>query len=558
MKRSGTLSLVGILVVAFGTLVWSLAAGNSVLLGLDLEGGAEVVLVPVEDTELEGEELDNALDTSVEIIRNRVDGLGVAEPDITRQGDRIVVQLPGVEDQQRALEVVGQTAELRFRPVCAVLPAQQIELDEDAAAGDEASPNPDGEAEDAASDVPEQPFGVSPLDADPLPGEEAEGDAADGESSDGDGADDLAVLGAVGCEDIGITQIEAVSMPTTTMEEDEPDVAVILPELGADDEVVARYLLGRTMLTGAALEDADASFVGFEWLVRPTFRAGEEGIDLFNEAAAACNLATPACPTQQLGIVLDGVVESAPAVNAPFFQRDQITITGNFDQAEAEDTALVLKFGALPLEFGDPTDPDSGSRVRLVSATLGKDSLRAGIVAGIVGLVLVATYMIAYYRLLGVAAMMSLVVSGTLLWVILAYLSETSSLALTLAGVVGLVVSIGTSLDSNVVYFEHLKEDIQNGRTLRSSVDRSFPVAFRTIFYANMASLIGAAILYWLTIGSVRGFALMLGLASILDLVATYFFLRPLVRLMARGQTLVERPSLYGLPHPPEMSGVQS
>ncbi|MEM7288232.1 MAG: hypothetical protein AAF480_17930 [Actinomycetota bacterium] len=154
---------------------------------------------------------------------------------------------------------------------------------------------------------------------------------------------------------------------------------------------------------------------------------------------------------------------------------------------------------------------------------------------------------------MGLAAMLSLAVSGTMLWIVLAFLSETQSLTLTLAGIVGLIVSIGTSLDSNVVYFEHLKEDIANGRTLRSSVDRSFPVAFRTIFYANLASLIGAAILWFLTIGSVRGFALMLGLASILDLVATYFFLRPVVRMMARGQSLVERPGLYGLPNPEDV-----
>lgn len=552
------LSLGGIVVLAVGTLVWSLLAGNSVLLGLDLEGGAEVVLEPAADTELQGAALDDALDRSVEIIRNRVDGLGVAEPDITRQGDRVVVQLPGVADQQRALEVVGQTAELRFRPVCFVLPAEAIETNDsgepDGAEDGSADDTIDG-ADGAADDGSEPdvdptptprpfPFGVSPFDADPPEGVDAETPTDETDSSE-------TPLAGVGCENIDIDVAEAFSLPITDREQDDPDKAVILPEFAAgSDVVVRRYLLGRTMLTGAALEDADASNTGFEWLVRPTFRSGEDGIDLFNSAAAVCNLGSPACPSQQLGIVLDGVVESAPTVQQPFFQRDQITITGNFDQAEAEDTALILKFGALPLEFGDPTDPESGSRVRLVSATLGKDSLRAGVVAGIVGLALVALYMIAYYRLLGVAAILSLAVSGTLLWVILAFLSEQSSLALTLAGVVGLVVSIGTSLDSNVVYFEHLKEDIANGRTLRSSIDRSFPVAFRTIFYANAASLIGAVILYFLTVGSVRGFALMLGLASVLDLIATYFFLRPLVKLMARGERLLNKPGQYGLPHP--------
>ncbi|MFV2038793.1 MAG: protein translocase subunit SecD [Acidimicrobiales bacterium] len=549
MRRSGIVSLAGILVVAAGALVLSLIAGNSVLLGLDLEGGAEVVLEPAADTELTGEDLDSALDRSVEIIRNRVDGLGVAEPDITRQGQRIVVQLPGVEDQQRALEVVGQTAELRFRPVCAVLPAEVVDsADAEAAA-----------AADGATDntpVSDIPFGISPLDTDSVSGIDAATTDGTAETDAAQGANnDTAFPGAVGCENIGIEAIDAFSMPSTDRDDDDADVVVILPEIDPVTETVARrYLLGRTMLTGSALEDADATFTGFEWLVRPTFRAGPEGIDLFNEAAQACNFQSPACPSQQLGIVLDGVVNSAPTIQQPFFQRDSITITGGFDQSEAEDTALVLKFGALPLEFGDPTDPLSGSRVRLVSATLGKDSLEAGVVAGIVGLALVAMYMIAYYLLLGVAAILSLMVSGSMLWVVLAYMSERSSLALTLAGVVGLIVSIGTSLDSNVVYFEHLKEDVTSGRTLRSSVDRSFPVAFRTIVYANMTSLIGATILYFLTVGSVRGFALMLGLASVLDLVATYFFLRPAIRLLARGKTLVDNPGLYGMPRPEDLS----
>ncbi|MEC8986246.1 MAG: SecD/SecF family protein translocase subunit, partial [Actinomycetota bacterium] len=260
-----------------------------------------------------------------------------------------------------------------------------------------------------------------------------------------------------------------------------------------------------------------------------------------NIAANQCFNQTAVCPTSQLAIVLDGVTESTPNVQTPYFERDQITISGDFDQERAEETALVLRYGSLPLEFETPSS-------RIVSATLGKDSFDAGVVAGIVGLAFVALFMFAYYRLLGVAAILSLALSGTMLWVILAWLSTSRSLALTLAGVVGLIVSIGTSLDSNVVYFEHLKEDIGNGRTLRSAVDRSFPIAFKTIFYANLASLIGAGILYFLTVGSVRGFALMLGLASILDLIATYFFLRPFVKWISLSDTLSSRPWLYGLP----------
>ncbi|MBB33485.1 MAG: protein translocase subunit SecD [Acidimicrobiaceae bacterium] len=526
MKRKVLLPILGIILIVGGLLSWSIAAGNSVLLGLDLEGGAEVVLEPAKDTELTGSALDEALDRSVEIIRNRVDGLGVAEPDITRQSNRIVVQLPGVEDQQRALEVVGQTAELRFRPVCAILPPIPIDVDQEQT-GDNATTN-------------EGPVGLLPSDADDPPQE--------GPESETNEDSNMATPDGIGCENLGFTQNDALGMPNTNADDDIAENPVILPLLDPEGIPYQRLLLGRTMLTGAALETADASFAGLEWSVFPTFRSGEEGIDLFNAAANACFNRQPICQVGQLAIVLDGVIESAPSVNTPYFERDQIVISGNFDQSRAEDTALVLRYGSLPLEFGDPTDPTSGSRVRLVSATLGQDSLDAGVVAGLVGLSLVALYMFAYYKLLGVAAMLSLAISGTMLWVILSWLSETRSLALTLAGVVGLIVSIGTSLDSNVVYFEHLKEDIRNGRTLRSAVDQAFPIAFKTIFWANLASLIGAAILYFLTVGSVRGFALMLGLASILDLLATYFFLRPVVKFLGMQNSLQKRPWLSGLP----------
>lgn len=575
MKRSELWSLGGIVGVVVGLLVWSIIAGNSILLGIDLDGGVEVGLVPVEDSELEGEALDEALDTSVAVLRNRVDGLGVAEPDITRQGNRIVVQLPGVEDQQRAIEIVGATAELRFRPVCASLPAEPLDLTAAAPEGEDGVD--DGTTEDGAVDgetetpeeaepeptVAPQPVGISPLDVDPEP--TPEGTGAEGGDADATPTGPL----PVGCENIDINEIEAFSMESTTREDDESDVAVILPDVDLDGNITGRFLLGRTFcadaqtlgidpgeiagdcreLTGTALEDADASFQGFEWAVLPNFKGGSEGIDLFNAAASACFNGLPSCPTGNLAIVLDGIVLSAPTVQTPFFERNAVNISGSFTEAEAEDVALKIKFGALPIEFEDPADPDSLSTVNNVSATLGRDSLRSGVIAGIVGFTLVAVYMIAYYRLLGVAAILSLVVSGTLTWVTLAYLSASNGLALTLAGVVGLIVSIGTSLDSNVVYFEHLKEDIANGRTLRSSVDRSFPVAFKTIFYANMASLIGAVILWFLTVGSVKGFALVLGLASVLDLIATYFFLRPFVRFMARSAALREHPRRFGLPH---------
>ena len=506
MSRRSLVSLVIIVAAAAGLLAASLAVGNRPLLGLDLKGGVEVVLVPVDDPDRPVAITEGDLDTAVDIIRDRIDGLGVAEPDVTRQGNRVVVQLPGISDQQRAIDIVGQTAELRFRPVCAPLPTEPMAL-----------PAPE---DDPAAEPPAPPEL-------PLP--------------------ELDERGLAPCP----TAVDTLSLPTTGSSDDLIDRFVVLPKRDDDGEVETRYLLGPSTLTGAGLSSADSSFRG-EFVVDATFKDGDGGADQFDEMAVECFSGTGYCPPGfqglgQLAIVVDGNVVSAPSVQTANFD-GRVVISGGFSEQEADDLALVLRYGALPIEFQDPTDPQSDSTSRAVSATIGGDSLRAGVIAGIVGLALVFLYMVGMYRLLGLTAMLSLGVSATLLWVIVAWLGETQDLALTLAGVTGLIVSIGVSLDSNVVYFEHLKEDVATGRTLRSSLEQSFPAAFRTIFWANFASLIAAVILYWLSAGSVRGFALMLGLASVLDLVATYFFLRPCALLMARSSSLMAHPHRLGLP----------
>ena len=227
----------------------------------------------------------------------------------------------------------------------------------------------------------------------------------------------------------------------------------------------------------------------------------------------------------------------------PEFERDQIQITGDFDESEAKDLALVLNYGALPVELVP-------QQTQTVSATLGSDSLHAGLVAGIIGLILTVIFMIGYYRLLGLVAVFSLTLEFGLVWALISYLGESRGLALTLAGVTGLIVSIGISVDSNVVFYEHLKEDVANGRTFRSTVDRSFDSSFTTIIKADIASLIGAAVLYWLSVGPVRGFALLLGISTVIDLIATWFFIRPAVLLLARNPNLRENPKWLGMPRP--------
>ena len=456
---------------------------NEPLLGLDLQGGVSMRLIATEVVD------EAMLDETVEIIRDRVDGLGVAEPEVSRIQQGVMVSLPGVDNPERALALVGTTAEMRFRPVCAVWTGGSGPSD----------------GLDPAGTPMESCAGVL-------------------------GGDVVPVMGPDGL---------------TPPEADQPDHFVVLAldeERGGD-----HYLLGPSVLTGDGLSDADADFFDFEWQVGLTLKDGAEGIGAFNAVSAECFSGTAACPRQpgvtngRLAIVLDGKVITAPQIRAPGFERDAIVISGGFDKQGAEDVALSLRYGALPVEL----EPEN---TQVVSATIGEDSLDAGVRAGIIGLALVAAFMLAYYRLLGLVALASLAVSGTLLWGIIAYLGTSQGLALTLAGVTGSIVAVGVSVDSNIVYFEHLKEDVRDGRTARSAVDRAFKAAFSTIVKANTASLIGAGLLYWMTVGAVKGFALYLGLATILDLYATYVFMRPVIHWLAKRQRFAEKPQHFGLP----------
>ncbi|MEC9058554.1 MAG: protein translocase subunit SecD, partial [Actinomycetota bacterium] len=288
------------------------------------------------------------------------------------------------------------------------------------------------------------------------------------------------------------------------------------------------FVLSPADLTGEVIDQAAATFQG-QWIVNISFN--EEGSLLFDQMAAANY-------ERQVAIVLDGVVESAPTINATEFNGEAV-ISGSFDEAEAKNLALVLRFGALPVEF-------ERDDVRTVSATLGEGTLRAGVIAGLVGLALVGLYMLLYYRLLGLVAISSLALSGATLWSIIAWLGESRGLALTLAGATGIIVSIGVQVDSNIVYYERIKEEVRRGRAVRSAADGSFRAAFSTIIWADLASLIGAGVLYQLTSGTVRGFALYLGITTLIDLAVSFFFMRPLVILVAR-RLVNERPTRLGI-----------
>lgn len=514
MRRKKLTPLLLIVAAAVASLTGTLATDSSPQLGLDLQGGISVVLQPTKDAN------DEALSETISIIRNRVDALGVAEPEIARQGDSIVVQLPGVKNQQRALELVGDTAELRFRPVTTSIPGSI----EDVLASTTTTTAPPSTSTTAGDDSTTSTSGD-------VTGQSAAGRATPFQ--------DPSTTTTTAAED------EAPDTTTTTAPPEEPltgfeltdredDVAdqpVVLAEYDDKGDVVATYQLGPSAASGQIVSTAAAELdQAGRWSVRLEIKGGD-GIKAFNDIAGQCFSRAPTCPSGQLAIVLDSRVVSAPTIQQASFERDQIQISGSFSESEAKDLALVLRYGSLPVNLEPQT-------VQTVSPTLGEDSLRAGLAAGLLGLALVCLYMIVYYRALGLVVVLGLGVWAALNYSIISKLG----VALTLSGVTGIVVSVGVTVDSYVVYFERLKDELRAGRTLRSSTERAFSRAFRTILAADISSFIGAALLFWLTVGPVRGFAFFLGLSTILDVVVAWFFTRPMVGLLSRNQLFTNAP----------------
>jgi protein-export membrane protein SecD len=418
------------------------------LLGLDLVGGVSVILTAPPGTEAD------VLDRTVETIRERVDALGVAEPDITQQGDlNIQVQIPrfGGASQERLLSLIGRTARLEFREVLEV---------------------------------------ISP----------------------------------------GSPKYEKTKVTTGAR----PEAEAVYPGKG---EPPTKYRLGEVLLTGEAIDRASAVYNDPATVSDPSFQGWVVDFRLTDQGGERFADITRRLSGKQMAIVLDRRVESAPAVqDAITGGSGTITLgsgTSVGAEGEAKDIALVLKTGALPVEL-------ERSQVETVSATLGTESLRQGLIAGIAGLILLCLYLAFYYRLLGVVTWLGMAIWAVLSVTIVALLGQWVGYSLTLAGVAGLVVSLGVTADSYIVFYERLKDEVRKGKTVRAAVAPAFRRAWRTIIAADVVTIVGAVVLYVLAIGSVRGFALTLGLATFLDMFVVYFFKRPTVFLIARSRRLSE------------------
>ncbi|MDQ1457349.1 MAG: preprotein translocase subunit SecD [Actinomycetota bacterium] len=535
MRRKVILLSVTVVLIV-GCFVATLLGSSRPVLGLDLQGGTSIVLAPVKGSDL------STLDTAVAIIRARVGGLGIAEPNVARQGNNIVIDLPGVKNASEADQLVGKTAELRFRVVQGTVPYKASTVSPSSTTTTvkgATTTTVKGATTTTVKGATTTTKGATPTTA-------ASTSTTLGHALGRTGTIDTVPIAAV--RPVAVTTSTGAPAPTTTAKGATttvkgatttttvpaadagtcrdgklvtPDVAdkeVILPDLNR----TACYALGPTILTGRNVGTATAvvDTTTAAWIVNVHFKNDD----------FVKKVATPYV-NKQVAIELDGIVQSAPTINSGITGRD-VTISGQFTSKQAHQLALVLRYGSLPLQLVAQT-------AQSVSPTLGKDQLRAGIVSGLIGLALVALYMIFFYRLLGLVVWTGIGLTALTFFALVSWLSSHQGLTLTLAGVTGIIVSVGVTVDSYVVYFERLKDEVRTGKTVRSSLDSGFRRAFRTIIAADLVSMIGAVVLYLYASGSVRGFAYFLGLSTGLDLILAYCFMWPFVSVLARRPALV-------------------
>ncbi len=481
--------MIGVVLIVIITLAFNVTTGNTPILGLDLQGGVSVILSPTEPAT--SEELTVIRDQ----IRSELERQGIAEPDVRVQGDTIVVDLPGVRDQQEALSAVDVSGVVELRPVL------------DPSSCQPADSTPTGPVVGTPSDVTDS---VVPTDSGPTSSEPQGLRRPVAPPTD-----------SVPTDTIPTDTIPTDTIPPGAVNEPVPTqfvdpTAEILPTRDGSAECV-----GPVQGTGEVFERGSAEPTldpAQGWGVSVGLRGGD-GADTWNNLANQCFNQLPTCPSKRLAIVLDSVVQSAPTVNEPNFT-DSVSITGDFTQSEAEELAAVLNRGAFPVEV-------EAQEARTVSPSAGTDALAAAYrrrshrpCAGV-------AFMIVYYRWLALVIVAGITVWGGMVLAMSTFVSEWTNYSLSLAGVTGIIVAIGVTVDSYVVFFERIKDELRNGRTIKNAAPRSFNMTWSTIWSADVISLIGAFILFWLSVGSVRGFALYLGLTTICDLLVCYFFTRP-------------------------------
>ncbi len=472
--------------VSFGSLAAVVVVGWSPKLGLDLQGGLALTYQPKYIGGSKATVSSGDINTTINIIRNRIDALGVTQPSVDSQGGTIVVQIPGIKNVAAAEKLIGTTAQLTFRPVMCLVPPYKP-LKQKGAQFNQylTTPPPCTTAYTTQQYIPPQAGQSSGSSTPPL-----------------------------------TTNPFASYYPTNTDSNTTASKTIVVASPGSTERVE----LGPAALTGTGVASASAVVSNGSWQVDVNY-TGVGGV-IFDKFAQ-----------QQyhklFAITLDSQIVNLPIMNATHFN-GKASITG-LSQAQAQNLAIELNYGSLPVSLTQLS-------AQSVTPTLGAASLKAGLFSGIVGLILVMLYTIFYYRGLGIVVVLGLATTGALLFAIISWLGQVQGLTLDLSGVTGLIVSVGITVDSYVVYFERLKDEIRSGKSIRTSVDRGFKKAYRTVVVADLVSLIAAVCLYLLSVGAVKGFAFFLGLSTVMDLVTAYLFTRPLVIWLGKSKLFVNAP----------------
>ncbi|SFS18754.1 preprotein translocase subunit SecD [Agrococcus baldri] len=461
-------------------------------LALDLEGGTQIVLEPrlAEGASISQEQLEQA----VAIIRQRVDASGISETEITTQGGRnIVVALPGEPDAQ-TMQRIQASAKMEFRPVLASAPA-----------------NPPGST-------------PAPVETDPAAEPTAEPENAWDQAWITPALQ--SEFSAFMCSDVDPTEIADPEQPLITCSSDG----------------TARFILGPVAVDGSSIADASVSAA--------TNSQGQAtggwgvNLELSGEGPANFEAVTRAItglpePTNQFAVVLDAAV-LMPITSNAIITDGNAQITGGFSQEGAQSLADQLRFGALPVSFQVQSN-------ETISPTLGANQLQAGLIAGLIGLLLVVAYSVLQYRALGVVVIFSLAVAAVLSYLVVTFLSSTEGYRLSLAGIAGLVISIGITADSFIVYFERIRDELREGKHLTTALETGWKRAFRTILVSDAVSFLAAVILFLLSVGNVRGFAYTLGITTFIDIIVVALFTHPLLRVLARTKFFSNGHPLSGL-----------
>ena len=611
------LTLLLAIVVGYSALAFGTATHRTTMtpgLALDLEGGTQIILTP---TTSDGSEItDENVNEAIGVIRQRVDASGVSEAQISRQGGQnIVVSLPGTPSPE-TLELVRTSAVLYFRPVirviqgsAAALAQVRNQIAQQAASASAGAPataseqttapaaeptadqaDSEGEGAEGAAERATDQAGAEGAQegasAAPTPAptalttvtpEEVATSMADVNGDGAIGSDPLPATSQDNSSDSWITEqllydaymTDCKAPGNLTGQAQDPSAAVISC---AKDGSGATYVLGPADIAGtdianasAGLETTDQGTTTNNWVVSLEF--DKEGTAAFAEvskrllayrdkaAAAGSNqngVQSTDSQKAQFAIVLDGLTIMAsgfnPSVVSPITD-GRVQITGGFTQAQAKTLANQLSFGSLPLTFTVQSEQQ-------ISATLGTEQLRNGLIAGLVGFLLIIVYLLWQYRGLAVVAVASLIAAAASTYLVIALLSWSMGYRLSLAGVAGLIISIGITMDSFIIYFERVRDEVRHGRTLVAAVDEGWTHARRTIIVSDAVNLVAAVVLYFLAVGGVQGFAFTLGVTTVVDLAIIILFTHPMMVQILRIRFFGEGHRLSGLD--PEHLGARS